>query len=157
MHTAMNTEKDTARKSTGKTIIIKYSTWNKGQDFSTVLQTVPEGNKKVLIGRIHFDRNGEEKTYTAKGADGQVLHTAKNSVEIEKYFTEHGPELAQQELQKKQTVENEKAVAPSTERETPQPPAVAPNPTPIPETPEKELDEIRAQKAEKSQDKNITR
>ncbi len=144
----MSTEKQSLDQPKGKTIFQKYSRWNKGQHMTTVLQTVPGEEKKVVIGRIYFDKVGEEKTYTAKSADGkEVLGVSKSYVDIEKRFAKHGHELALEELEKKQEISQEKT------------PELEPKPVPPPEkNPAEELKEIRNRGAKsKDRSQDITR
>lgn len=149
-HNHMDNEQKTSRQPKGQTIIIKYSSWKKGQHFATVLQTTP-GKKRKLIGRIYFERNGEDKQYVAKSADGkEVLYVSPTYADVEKNLKANGPALALAELDKDEAMS--KAQTPAIEQ-----PSVAQEQTPpVPEqkSPEDQLKELR-DRGDKS--KGITR
>lgn len=139
----MDTEKNSNPQPKGKTIFHKYSTWNKGQHMTTVLQTVPGQEKKVVIGKIYFERNGDEKTYVAKSADGkEVLGISKSYVDIEKRFAEHGADLAKSEMDKEVSIPQEQVPNPE---QNPAPP--------VAKTPTQEITEVR-ERGEKSKDRS---
>jgi hypothetical protein len=142
----MDTEKDSTPQPKGKTVFHKYSTWRNGQHMTTVLQMVPGQEKKVVIGKIYFERNGEEKTYVAKSADGKkILGVSKSYVDIEKRFAEHGDNLAKREMEKEVPI--------------PQEPVSNPEQTlgmPTPKTPAEEIAKVR-ERSVKSNDQSKAR
>ncbi|MEO5643900.1 MAG: hypothetical protein ABIQ40_18675 [Bacteroidia bacterium] len=148
----MNTEKEKSQ-SQGKTIFIKYSNWKKGQHFETVLQSMPDEKKKVLIGRIYLEIEGNQKTYTAKSADGrEVLHVSDSYVDTEKHMIKNGHALGMEELQKKQSRDQEREETPTPQTKTQEVPK-----NEVSKAPEKEVEEIRERKAEQSKGNDLNR
>ena len=136
---------DNTRYPHGKTIIKKFSTWKKGQHKSTVLQSVP-GHKTQFIGKIYFEKNGEEKTYVGKSADDrQVYATAPHEFEVEKWFAQEGHRLAVERIE----AEKAKLQTPAPEAPEQSEPAQA-------KTPVEELAAIRARN-EANKEKGIDR
>lgn len=131
----MDTPNESKREPKGKTIIKKYSRWNKGQHKSSVMQTVP-GHKTQFIGKIYFEKQGENKSYVGKSADDREVFTvAEREYEVEKWFQQEGPRLAMEKI------EAEKAKNIPQEQESAQQPE-----PPAPPTPDQELADIRSRR-----------
>lgn len=159
----MDTEKNSPDQPKGKTIFMEYSTWKKGQHFITVLQTLPEHQKKVVIARISMIRDTEGKVlYSAMRPDGKTVITQNHDrVALKKHLAEFGPTYASQELERLSVGKDEaksKEQAPVVQKQ--QPPVAKGQTTSMPEekSPADELKEIR-DRGGKSKDKSqdITR
>lgn len=122
----------------GKTIIKKYSSWKMGQHKSSVLQSVP-GYKTQFIGKIYFEKIGEDKNYVAKSSDDkEVFGVSKREYELEKWFAQEGHRLAVEKLEAEKARLQAQTVEPEQRPMEPQQ-----------KVPEQELDEIRSRQTGK--------